>query len=270
MKIIHLISTMHQQDCAFLLQMNLTADAVVVNQTDRQADVSCEQNGRHVRMLSTTERGLSNSRNMLIEHATGDVAVIGDDDLEYVEGYEQIIQDAYRRHPEAEILAFCFSESRECETRVRFSRERQLNIFNISQVASVEITFRLSAVKGRLSFCPLLGLGAPFGCGEENAFLADALRKGLTIVQIPRTICCSRPAPQERIKWKDGYDRHYFLCKGAAFYRIYGWLFLPVAGAFLLSKKRNIFAGVPLFSAFCWMLSGRREFLRKEKESSCS
>ncbi len=212
-------------------------------------------------MVTTEERGLSNSRNMLLAHAEGDIAILGDDDLYYLDGYEKIIEDAYLRYPDADIIAFSFTQEMGRDTRRQFSKSKKLNIFGIGKIASVEITFKLKSIKEKgIRFDPLLGLGAEFGSGEENAFLSDALKAGLVIRYVPTTICYLKPDPEERVKWKDGFNQDYFIKKGACFYRIYGALFFPFMLAFILLKKRNIFKNIPAGKAMKWMREGKRAY----------
>ena len=43
---------------------------------------------------------------MLLENAEGDICIVGDDDLVYLEGYQEKIRRAYLEHPEADVIAF--------------------------------------------------------------------------------------------------------------------------------------------------------------------
>lgn len=272
MKFEHMISTMHQANAAFVQEINCMDDVLVVNQTDiERADEQITSDGKRLRMISTKERGLSNSRNMLLRHAAGDIAILGDDDLIYLDGYLEKIQNAYQAHPDADIIAFSFTQSLTQNTRRQYKSARKLNIFTISKVASVELTFRTKSISdANLSFCTLLGLGAKYGACEENAFLADALRAGLTIWYVPETICYLRPDPPERVKWQQGFNKDYFVKRGACFYRIYRKAFALFSIAFLLLKKRSVFREVPIFRAFKWMREGKKLYQQDEEVQKCS
>lgn len=272
MKPEHIISTMHQFDVSFVQDMNCMEDVLVVNQTDiERTDEQVTADGKRLRMISTKERGLSNSRNMLLRNAEGDVVILGDDDLFYLEGYLEKIYKAYQEHPDADIIAFSFTQSLTQETRRQFKTARKLNLFTISKIASVELTFRTKSIlDANLSFCPLLGLGAKYGACEENAFLADALRAGLKIWYVPETICYLRPDPPERAKWQNGFDEDYFRKRGACFYRIYRRSFALFSIAFLLLKKRTIFREVFIVQAWKWMREGKKMYQKDEEEPICS
>lgn len=266
MKIQHLISTMGQKSFDFVNTMNCKCDVLIVNQNSKFGRTSIRNSKYRVDIINTKEVGLSNSRNMLLRNSTGDICIIGDDDLVYRNGYLEKIVAAYKKYDDADIIIFRFSESPIKDTRKLSSGPQRLNIFSISKAASVEITFkRTKVLEAGLSFDPVLGLGAPMGSGEENAFLADALRAGLKIQYVPETICHTLDI-EERKKWVNGFNESYFILKGACFYRIYGDLYLIFCLAFLGLKKWNIFRSVPFFKAIVWMSKGKKVYKQKKKE----
>lgn len=270
MKVQHLISTMGRTDFDFLKSINNTAPILLVNQKmPSDGLLSASINGYPVEIHNTTQIGLSNSRNMLLNNATGEICIVGDDDLCYKPNYCEHIIEAYNQYPEADIIVFRFSESKDLDTRNQFGKSKRLNIFEISKVASVEVTFRLKSIlDAGIHFDPLLGLGAPIGSGEENAFLADALRAGLVIQYVPFTICDSVP-DDSRAKWKDGYGEEYLRLKGAAFYRIYGGLlWIVFSTAFAILKKRSLFKNLSFIKVMSSLLQGRTIF-NQEKSKLC-
>ena len=117
MKIQHIISTMNREEFSFLEKLCLKTDAVVVNQNCEDAIAEFAlSNGVKIKAVSTPEKGLSRSRNKLIENATGDILVIGDDDVEYLDGYLDIIKNAYNKYPDADIIVFRFTHEKGKET----------------------------------------------------------------------------------------------------------------------------------------------------------
>ena len=57
-------------------------------------------------MISTTERGLSNSRNMALKYAVGEICILCDNDEIFEDNYETVICKAFERLPDADIIAF--------------------------------------------------------------------------------------------------------------------------------------------------------------------
>ena len=259
MNIEHIVSTMNRDEYTFLTHMQMKTPCLVVNQNraKRYEELSLP-NGVAARVVSTPETGLSRSRNMLLKNALGDICIITDDDVEYEEEYQSIIASAYERHPDADIIVFQFTHEKGKNTRCRYKKDVQMHIWNISKAASVEITFkRESVLQAGISFDVLLGLGAEFPSGEENAFLADALRGGLKIYHVPATICFAVEAHSVR-----GSEeiKGYLETKGASFYRIYQGWFLLFALAFIVLKKRSLLGGISVIKAYSHMRAGRKAY----------
>ena len=76
-----LISTMNQKDDSLINKMNLHCNSLIINQCSYDSVKKKDA----IRIINTTERGLSKSRNMAIENSIGDICIIADDDLVYSE-----------------------------------------------------------------------------------------------------------------------------------------------------------------------------------------
>ena len=105
MKLEVLISAMHLKDASIVETTRCKTDVLIINQTDNE-DYYESSNSFRVRMISTCERGLANSRNMAIMNACGDICLICDDDEELVDGYDKVILRAFEQYPQADIIAF--------------------------------------------------------------------------------------------------------------------------------------------------------------------
>ena len=261
MRIEHIISTMRRSDFSFLKKLKMETDCLVVNQKTDEGNSSYNISDTiTARIINTSESGLSRSRNKLLENATGELCIIGDDDVEYLHGYIGFIENAYKEIPDADIIVFRFTHEKERETRARYFKIKRLRMWNISKAASVEITFKRKSIKDAgISFNHNIGLGTDFPSGEENAFLADALRAGLRIYHYPKTICY---AVEEHTLRDSDQTKSYLITKGAAFHCIYKRMFLPYAMAFILLKKRSLFKSVSICNALKSMIKGKREYLK--------
>lgn len=264
MKIEHIVSTMNRDEFSFLGNLKMQAPCLVVNQKREDAELSYPLEGGNARILCTPETGLSRSRNKLLQNAVGDVCIVGDDDVEYLPEYLQQIEEAYAQLPKADIIVFRFTHEKGKETRARYSKIKRLRLWNISKAASVEITFkRESVIKAGIAFNNEIGLGTKFPSGEENAFLADALRAGLKIYHYPKTICLAVEAHSLQ---NEGELQDYLITKGAAFHCIYkGWFWL-FSLAFIAMKKRSLFRSVSIRQAYKCMKEGRRQYRELEEK----
>ena len=264
MKIEHIVSTMRREEFSFLENLKLQESCLVVNQKCDEKELSFKVGDNGARILCTPEIGLSRSRNMLIKNATGDVCIMGDDDVEYLPGYLEAVKEAYEQLPKADIIAFRFTHEKGRETRARYSKIKRLRLWNISKVASVEITFkRESIINAGLSFNNEIGLGTSFPSSEENAFLADALRAGLRIYHVPKTICLAIEAHGLQ---NEECLQDYLITKGAAFHCIYKRWFWLFSLGFIVMKKRSLFRGVSIRQAYKWMKTGRRQYKEIEEK----
>ncbi len=264
MEIEHIVSTMNRDEFSFLENLKMQTPCVVVNQKREDAELSYPLKGGNARIFCSSETGLSRSRNKLLQNAVGDICIVGDDDVEYLPEYLKYVEEAYARLPKADIIVFRFTHEKGKETRAKYSKIKRLRLWNISKVASVEITFkRESVIKAGIAFNNKIGLGAKFPSGEENAFLADALRAGLKIYHYPKTICF---AVEAHFLQNEGEVQDYLVTKGAAFHCIYkGWFWL-FSLAFIARKKRLLFRNVSIRQAYKWMKEGRKQYIESEEK----
>lgn len=179
MKLVVLISCMHQKDASIIQTTNVQTDVVVINQCDSNSIqefdfVNNKGEMCHAKFISTTERGLSRSRNMALDNSWGDVCLICDDDERLVDNYEELILSCYEGC-DSSILVAAFAFSREGKTYP--ATTKRMGIRDICKTSSVEITFnrKLLQAKG-ITFDVLMGSGSGNGGGEDTKFLMDCWR----------------------------------------------------------------------------------------------
>ncbi len=142
MKIEVLVATMHQKDHSLVEKMNIQTDAVVINQCDKDSYEEFEHNGKRIKFISNTQRGLSRSRNLALEKATEDVCIIADDDVVYEDGYEEMVKQAYEEIPEADIIVFDVPLKSQINKK-KFGEETfRMNLRQALRVPSYRITFK--------------------------------------------------------------------------------------------------------------------------------
>ena len=208
-----LIATMHQKDHSLLDRMNIQTDAVVINQCDYDAYEEFEYRGKNIIYVSTTERGLSNSRNLALSYAKGDYLVIADEDVTYEDGYEKLILEAFRECPQADIMAFQTEAvncppDRKTGMALHTGPAPKRKTYN-----SVRLVIRGAAVReSGIRFNPLFGTGAKYHSGEDSVFVMDARKCGLCIYENEKLLA---KVDFSGSSWFHGYDEAYFFDKGA-------------------------------------------------------
>ncbi|MEA3456064.1 MAG: glycosyltransferase [Campylobacterota bacterium] len=206
-------------------------------------------------LFEYTERGLARSRNHALDHASGKICLISDDDLYYEEDIERIVTEAFEENPAADIITFQI-ETPDGKAFNSYKNEPFWHTKRtIMRVASVEIAFRRSAIeKNYLRFDERFGLGAEFPTGEENIFLSDALDKGLKLLYIPIPIVIHPPESSG----ENYNDTKLVQAKGAMFERIFGLKGYAVSLLFALKKYK--FSRHTLFRFYMLMLQGAKKY----------
>lgn len=231
MKLELLISCMHQKDASIIARSNVNSDVVVINQcdVDKNEDFNfSNKNGvsYKARMISTTERGLSRSRNMAIRISTGDICLLCDDDEYFEDDYAQSVIKAFEDNPQADVITFLVLLPNKTNYS---SKEKNIGYIGAMKSHSVEIAFRRKSILDQgICFNESMGSGTGNGGGEEIRFLFDCLRKGLKIKYCPIKIAS---VSQTDSKWFDGFTNKYFLNRGWSNRRLLG---LPLAWCYAL------------------------------------
>ena len=204
-----LMSCMHQTDDSLVSASRLTGDVVVVNQCDREDYREYPSRDGTVRMYSTTQRGLTRSRNMAIAKAKADICLLCDDDETFVENYREAICDAYRKIPQADVLIFKMVDRR------RSFPDWKLRLYFplTMRVGSWQISFRRDRILASgIRFDELMGAGSGNGAEEELKFLWDCQKAGLKIYYLPVEIAS---VAQIHSTWFHGHTQQYFEDRGS-------------------------------------------------------
>ena len=188
-----LISTMNQTSLSFVEKMfpnnkleNL--NLLIINQTEKGNE--CVSKFDNIRVINSYEKGLSKSRNLALENAIGDICFITDDDVEYVEGFQDIVKEAYQRISNASIILFKIGTFTGENYKLYPKKSKQLiTRNNIKPTSSIEMTFKRAHIEGNgIRFNTLFGLGSYFTSGEEYLFLKDVLKQNLNVYFENKTI----------------------------------------------------------------------------------
>lgn len=259
MKLQVLLSAMFLEGYEYINSLHISGDCLIVNQCEREAvDVMIEKT-RTVKYIETTERGLSKSRNMAIRNADAEICILCDNDVEYVEGYESLICNAFETHPEADVIVFYIK--RKEKPRPNYPTERYMDYLSVLKIFSPEVAFRRSAlIRSRITFDELFGAGAKYYMGEENIFLYDCLRAGLKIQYMPVQIASLK---ETESTWFCGYEDRFFLSRGANYCAMTRRYCILLMLQFAVRKRGLYKENQTMLQAFRLMLRGRREYLQE-------
>ena len=209
-------------------------NCLIINQIEEK--YLFEIKSRNLRLMSFAEKGLSKSRNSGLNNASSEYTLITDEDIRFKNDFDKLILASFENNPKADIIAFQM-ESCEGKPIKKYKKNNAwLNVRGIMKVSSVEIAFRTDVIKNQnLKFDENFGLGSKYPTGNETIFLADALRKRLKILYIPKPIVI-HPGTGSGYQFKNNVEL--IRSKGALFFRIFNWKSYLVCFLFALKKYK--------------------------------
>jgi len=255
-----LVSTMNRSENDFSLynKMNIHSNSIIINQAKTFNFKQKFINGNIVKMYTFPERGVGKSRNNALMRAQGDICVFADDDMVYVDNYEEIILNAYRENPDADFIIFNARIHYPEYTKEIVRNNGKVHFYNILRYGTVSFTFKRDAIMKHSSYFPIyFGPGAKFSSGEDSLFLWKALKNGAKIYSNTSIIA---DVYNYSSSWFTGYTNQYLYDKGAlakalspSFYNLYI--------LYTLIKSRKQYDGEKsMFERFKIMKSGAKEF----------
>ncbi len=215
-----LCATMRQTDFSKIKSMNIRTDVVFANQADRLAYEEYEFDGNLARMITTNLRGVGKNRNISLMFAKAEICLLADDDMVYVDDYEQIVLKAFEELPTADIIIFNIVPVSHINKRkpAEITSVKRIRKWNRNPFGGPRIAFRTNSIKkANLWFTILFGGGCTYPSGEDSMWLSDARRSNLKIYAYPE---CIGSTDYSDSSWFEGYGQKYFFGKGA-YYKVY-------------------------------------------------
>lgn len=218
MKIQTLAAAIDQTDHRLVEKLNIQTDALIGNQCGREGTETFSFRGRSVVYINAQDRGVGKNRNRLLDHADGDLLILADDDLRFVDGYPEIAANAVRECADADVYVFNLIEQkprRYINRKIRCVGWRQYARYGAARLMLRREAIERSGIRFSLEF----GGGAEYGSGEDTLFLRDCLKHGLKICAVPYALAeIDQEAPSS---WFHGYDHKFFFDKGALYAALY-------------------------------------------------
>ena len=233
--------TMHQKDFSKYFSMNLQTDAVIANQADDNSYEQQQINGHTVKLITTNTRGTSRNRNIALCHSTAKYVLFSDDDLVFVDGYEQLIESEFANHPEANAIKFNLyniSQSRKITMKQieTFGPATRRNM-GASGVWGLVVK-RDVLIRENLFFQEDFGPGTSNYCGEDTIFLQRLINAKVGFYRSPVVIA---GIDQTNSSWFEGHNEKYFTVTGKIFAATYPHIayLLAIRSAFRFSRREG-------------------------------
>ena len=250
-----LASVMNQSMEQIVEQMNLSSDAVIINQCDCLKQEEMEYKGNRIRFFSFPDRGVGRSRNEAIMRADRDICLFSDEDIVYEEGYAEKIAAEFEKNPRADMILFNVAVD-ESRRTYHITERKRVRWYNCGRYGAVSFAVRRSSLlSSGVMFSLLFGGGARYSNGEDSLFLKEFMQKGYRVYTAPVTI--GREEAGEST-WFAGYDKKFFFDRGVLYHYLYGGLAVPFSLRFLLAHKSKMCGQVSVRQAWQWMREGVR------------
>ncbi len=207
------LATMNRENFDFLDSMNIQTNIVIGNQNNGFNILNDNKDNKKRLMITTPYRGVGKNRNTALcaSYEDTDVVLFADDDMKYIDGYQTVIENAYGRHPDADIIIFNCNIKNAGLEEENNSKASRVRIHNFGRYGTVQISIKKKSLQHkRLSFSELYGGGSIYSCGEDSLFLRDALRKKCKIYYIPEIIA---EVDQQTSTWFTGINDKFLFDK---------------------------------------------------------
>ena len=215
MRVQVLVASMHQTDSSLVEKMNLSTDAVIGNQCDRCSNEEYLFGDKKIVYLNRTERGVGLNRNATLLNSNGDILTFADDDMVFVDGYEDIIKKAFEEIPKADAIIFNIKTIGTDVGRRSNSKIKRVRWFNALNYGAARISVKANKIKREnVLFHTCFGGGTMYSSGEDSIFITDMLKRKLRLYVYP---VCIASVDQTTSTWFNGYTDKYFHDKGALF-----------------------------------------------------
>lgn len=197
--------------------------------------------------------GLSRNRNNCLNHATGGICMIADDDCIYTrKGLKEVIE-TFEANPDLDLATFQLKNTDEPKVYPDFSFDlKGARCVKDYFITSVEIAFKRDSVKGRIAFDENFGLSSGvFHAGEDSIFIQDAIDAGLNCRFFPVEVLEQRGFTTATTRLN---DEKVIMAQGAYLYRCYrSTMYLR---SMLISWRMHKQQGVPFPFALKSFLKG--------------
>ena len=259
-----LVSTMNQKDSHKFEEMNLSSDAIIVNQGENNSVDVIKKGDYQLKFYCFNELGVGLSRNTAMMRAHADIIQFADDDMIFSDTYRQDVINEFKSHPEADAILFSLESLNPERPLLKIEKFRRVRKMEALKYGCARLAIRREKViYNNLSFSLLFGGGALYGSGEYTLFLQDCIRSGIKIYKSPIKVADVR---QDTSTWFSGYNEKYYKDKGALFAAALPKLCYCYALAQAMKIKSSNHRKLQIFQLY---IHGIKEYKKRQKGKNC-
>lgn len=251
-----LIASVNADAETLLKTMNVSSEALLVNQCDHDSTEELIVNGHSVLCLNQAQRGVGLSRNTALSNATADIVLFSDEDIVYFDGYEEMVLEAFKAHPEADLITFNVNVDE--RRRTYFNEDvHEIKWNNYGRYPAYAIAARRSALlDNNIQYSLLFGGGAKYSNGEDSLFLHDCLKSGLKMMA--ETAVIGSETYREST-WFKGYTEKFFFDRGVLYHFLYGRAAALLGARFIIKNRKDMLQEIGFAKAYSLLCKGISE-----------
>ena len=186
-----------------------------------------------VKVIKLGSRGVTKSRNAVLENTSSRYLLFGDDDITFNESGINEAISYLEAHPEIAILLMQAVDENGKLRKFYPKSAHSLKLTNSAKAATYEIMVRTESIKSAgIKFNENFGAGAKNYLGDEYIFIADALRAGLKGAFRPIVIAI-HPSESSGNLRNSSED---ISARSKIFTRVFGIWAVPMRFAFILRR----------------------------------
>ncbi|QCD45347.1 glycosyltransferase, family 2 [Campylobacter mucosalis CCUG 21559] len=263
-KICIVVSTMDLKEPNKLIKrLNVKTDCIIINQTNYDSTEMLSFENFNVKIIHTTSKGLSKSRNLGLSLADLDTDFIyfADDNFKFVDNYLEILNSNLNSF--YNIFAFSVTRNGKRDGRENFihTSPKKIGYIGSMRLMTPQIIFDFKFLKDKnIKFDEQFGSGAQFGSGEENILLFECLKNGAKTKGIQ--VKLGEKLDIRQSTWFRGLDSEFLFNRGAIFAKMSKRYSNILIVQFLLRKyklyKKN---NISFLRALNLMMAGKRYIL---------
>lgn len=254
-----LAAVMNKEPNKIIKSMNLNSNAIIINQCEKNEYIKIKYNNYEIDFYSFNERGVGLSRNNALMRATGDIIVFADEDMKYVNNYNDIIVEAFKNNPKADMIVFNVLSSNPKRPTVKILSNKKVHLFNCLKYGAVNFAVKREILyKYNIYFSLLFGGGAKYSAGEDSLFIYEFIKAGGRVYTDSNVI---GTVAQTSSTWFKGYTKKFFYDKGALYACLSKRLCRILCLQFLLRHK-FVLENITFSAAYSEMKKGISEILK--------
>lgn len=247
---------------------NVTTNIIIVNQISRGKPEKVLKMNEKQEIYNIKETGASKSRNKLLKLATKDICIFADDDIKYVEKYDELILNEYKKHPKADGIVFYVDNINSNREKNKKLNRGKFRFFDVMKARIYELSLTKNAIEkikiNNVKFNCDFGPGGIFFKGEDTIFLAELLKLNLKVYCSDKKI---GTVGDDNSSWFKGVNCKYLYDQGAIFYKIAPKLYNFLIFQYVIRKYELYSKNMKMREAYIEMKKGA-QFAKKLSEGN--